>query len=121
VFKKDELPAWPQDTSNTSNGLHDAGDRAQSESTDNRIDGAVLQRDALAKKVQELDLQFRLTALLFCEANHAWVGFQCINPAHPRRIVVNEINARTDADLKDIALSRGDDTMTNLLNGFRVA
>src|SRR6266481_6836502 len=116
VFKKDELPAWPQDTSNTSNGLHDAGDRAQGESTDSRIDGAVLQRDALARQVQELNFKVRLTPVFFRKANHARIGFQCIDPAHSYGIVVNEINAWANANLEDIPFSQGDESLSNLLN-----
>jgi len=82
MLKKDELTALPQDTSNASNGLHDAGNRAQSEGTDDRLDGVVRQRDAFARKVQELNFQVRSTPLLFREANHAGVGFQCIDSAH---------------------------------------
>ncbi len=107
VFKKDELPAWSQDTSNTSNGLHHSGNRAQGESTDNRIDGAVLQRDALARKVQELNSKLRLTPMLFCEATDARIGFQCIDPAQSCGIVVNGINAWANANLEDIPLAKG--------------
>jgi hypothetical protein len=57
MLKKDELPAGPQDPSNTSNGLRHAGNRTQLEGADNCMDGTVLQGDAFAKKVQELDLQ----------------------------------------------------------------
>jgi hypothetical protein len=34
---------------------------------------------------------------------------------------MNEINAWTDAYLEDIPLSRRDDSLTNLLNGLRIA
>jgi hypothetical protein len=80
---------------------------AQGESTDNRIDGAVLQRDALARKVQELNSKLRLTPMLFCEATHARIGIQCIDPAHSCGIVVNGINAWANANLEDIPLAKG--------------
>ncbi len=64
MFKKDELAAWPQDTSDTSNGLHDAGDRAQGKGANNRIDRTVLQRDAFTWKVYELNSQLRLLPML---------------------------------------------------------
>jgi len=57
VFKKDEPPAWLKHTSNTSNGLKHARNRAQREGADHRIDGTVFQRDAFARKVQELNFK----------------------------------------------------------------
>ena len=33
---------------------------------------------------------------------------------------MNEINARADANLEDVALSQRDDPMANLLNGLRI-
>jgi hypothetical protein len=75
VFKKDELAAWPQYTSNASNGLYHSGNRAQGEGAHNRIHRTIAQRDAFTRKIQEFDIQFR-PAMLFCKANHARVRFQ---------------------------------------------
>jgi hypothetical protein len=75
VLKKDEPSARPQDTSNASNGLFNAWNRAQGEGAHHSIHRIIFERDALARKIQEFDMQFRSAPMLFCKANHAPVGF----------------------------------------------
>ena len=59
MFEKDELAAPPQDSSYTAKGLRRARNRAEREGAHDRIDGAVLQWNAFARKVQELNVQLR--------------------------------------------------------------
>src|SRR5713226_10097934 len=120
VFKKDEPAACPQDTSNASNGLYHAGNRAQGERAHYRIHRTIAQRDVFTRKIQEFDIQVR-PAMLFCKANHARVRFQSIDLAHFFGIVENEIDARTDTDLEDFPLCQGDHPLTHLPDGFRVS
>jgi len=100
--KKMNLPPGPQDSSYTSNDLHYARDHAQREGADNRIDATVLQENAFAGEVQKLNVQLRSASLLCCQPDHPRVGFECIDLAHPRGIVVKEACARAYADLREL-------------------
>jgi hypothetical protein len=120
VFKKDELAAWSQDSSDTSNRLHHAGNRAQRKGTNNRIDATVPQRNALSWQIQKLDIQFSSPPLLFRHSNHPGLGFERIHLAHFCGIIVNEVHAGTDADLQDSPLGQREDTLTNLSDRLRI-
>src|SRR6267378_1426753 len=72
VLEEDKLPARLKHTSNPLNGRHDAGNGAQREGTHNRIDRTVWQRNAFARKVQELDLHLRLSRC--CSARRIMPG-----------------------------------------------
>jgi len=76
VFKEDELAAWSQDSSDTSNSLSQAGNRRQHKGTNNRIDPTFPQRNALSWQIQKLDIQFSSAPLLFGDPNHPEVGFE---------------------------------------------
>jgi pyridine nucleotide-disulfide oxidoreductase len=72
-------------------------------------------------EVQKFDIQFRSATFPFGKSNHLWVGFECIDLAHSRGIVVNEIYAGTHADLQNFPLSQGDDRPANFLHRLWVA
>ena len=59
MFEKDELAAPPQDSSYTAKGLHNAWNRTEREGAHDCIDSVVLQRNAFARVVQELNVQLR--------------------------------------------------------------
>src|SRR5262249_40081157 len=59
--------------------------------------------------------------MLFCEPDHAWVGFERVELADFFGVVVNEVDPRPDADFEDGPLSRGDDPLANFPEGLRVA
>jgi hypothetical protein len=74
----------------------------------------------LSWKIQKLDIQFSSAPLLFRHPNHPVVGFECIHLTHFCGIVVNEVHARTDADLQDYPLGQREDTLTNLSDRLRI-
>jgi len=93
VLKEDELAAWLQNSSDTSNGLHHSGYRAKRKSTNDRIDAAVPQGNSFTRQIQKFYIQFRSTTLLLRHSDHSWIGFEGIDLGHFGGIVVNEVHA----------------------------
>ena len=63
----------------------------------------------------------RPVSLPFRKSQHPGVGFERIYLAHSCRIVVDEVDPGTYADLEYLPLSQGDDSRPNLSDGLRIA
>src|SRR6266850_5314461 len=57
MLEEDELAPWFQDSFDTAQGLHDTGNGAEREGAHDGIDRIVVQRDAFARKTQELNVE----------------------------------------------------------------
>src|SRR5262249_6096924 len=75
-FEEDKLAAWLQDTFDTLNSLHHAGNRAQREGANYRIDGAIFQRNALPRKAQKFDIQLCFARCRCGKPNHRRIRFE---------------------------------------------
>src|SRR5262249_25993464 len=110
-----------QDASDALDGLHNAGNRAEREGADNRVDGGVLQWNSFAREVQKFDVQVRSAPVRFCEPDHPGVGFERVKLGHFLGVVESEVYAGAYADLKHCPLSPRNDPLANLSDGLRVA
>jgi hypothetical protein len=66
-----------------------------------------------AGRSRKLGIQLRSAPLLFCAPKHPRVGFERIDPVYSCEIVMNEVHAGTDANLKDIPLRQRNDALPN--------
>jgi hypothetical protein len=78
-----------------------ARDGTQGEGADDCINARVWQWDSLSGQIQKFDIQFRPAMLVAGSRHHSWIGFECIDFAHFSGVVVREVRAGPDADLKD--------------------
>jgi len=104
MFKEDELAVWLQDAPETFNCFRDARNRAHRKSAHDCVNAVVFQGQALSGQVDEFDVEFCTAALLLGHTNHSGVWFKSVELRDFGGIVVNEIDAGTDADFKDITV-----------------
>src|SRR6266851_2344908 len=121
MLEEDELASWLQDSLDSAERLQDTGNGAESESAHDGIDRIVLQGDAFARKAQEFNVELRAASLPFGQFHHPPVGFERINLADPRGVVVNEVDAGPHTDLQDFPLGPADDPLPNLADGRGIA
>src|SRR5262249_10173956 len=113
--------AWLHYTFDPANGLLHSRNCAQSEGTNYRIDGVVLQGNALSGKTQKFDIQLCSARCRCGKLNHRRIRFERIDLAHSCGIVVNEVHAWAYAYLEDLPLSQGDNPPANFPYGLRIA
>ena len=77
MLEEDELAVRLEDPSDTLNGFHHAGNRAQRKGAHNCINACIGQKNTLSRQIEKLDMQLRSAPLLFCSPKHPWIGFQC--------------------------------------------
>src|SRR2546426_11851605 len=121
MLKEDEFAVRLEDPAYTLNRLHHARNRTQRKRAHNCIDACVSQRNAFSGQIEKLDLYPRSPPLFLCAPKHPRIGFESIDLAHPRGVVVSEVDAGTHADLKDTPLGQWDDAPSNVFDRFRVS
>jgi hypothetical protein len=119
-FKEDEFAFWFQDAPEFLNRLHNARNSTQGEGANNCVNTLIFQWDGLTRQIKKFDIQGDPMPLLLSKLDHPRVRFKRIKLADSPGIVMNEIGARTCADLKNLALGQRDDLLADLFDGWRI-
>src|SRR5262245_12004471 len=98
-LEEDQFALRLQHPDDAPNRVAHPGNRAEREGTHDRVDRGVAQRNALAWKIDELDIEVRGPAPVVRQLDHPGIRLEGMEPLHSGRVVVNKVDARTDTDL----------------------
>ena len=120
VLQENQHAIRSQHTRDTTRNWLGGLQRAEREGADHRVHALVIQRNVFGPAAEDPDVDGCSASGRVGQAQHAGIGFQCVNAFYVGPIVQGGVCARPDANFEDRTASQRDDLFAKRQNRLRI-